>query len=297
MLTGSIVALVTPMQADGSIDKKALHNLVAWHLDTKTDGIVVIGTTGEAPTLTDDEQLEVIQLVVKQVAGRIPVIAGTGTNCTASGIQATLRAKSAGVDACLMVAPYYNKPTQKGVYEHFKLIAEKTNIPIILYNQPGRTGHDILPESVERLATIPEIKGIKEVSGKVERVADIAQRCGKDFAIYSGDDDLAADMIFQGAHGVISVTANIAPREMHDLCVAALARNKTLSDEINQRLTPLYDTMFLETNPIPIKWALHEMDKIGSGIRLPLLPLDTQYHDRVRAALQTTHLLQPAKIV
>lgn len=286
MFKGSLVALVTPMQADGTVDKKSLHDLVEWHIESKTDGLVVVGTTGEAATLTEDEQYEIISDVVKQVAGRIPVIAGTGTNSTQHTIELTLNAKKAGADAALIVTPYYNKPTQKGLIEHYKLIAEKTAFPIILYNVPGRTACDLLPETVAQLAKIPHIIGIKEATGKLERATEILKHCGEKFAIYSGDDETALDLMLLGAHGVISVTTNVAPRKMHDLCAAALAGNKALAEKLNKELMPLHKKLFLESNPIPTKWALHEMGLIPPGIRLPLSPLDPKFHTDLKSAMQ-----------
>lgn len=292
MFQGSMVALVTPMQPDGSIDKKTLHDLVEWHIDAKTTAIVVIGTTGEAPTLSPEEQQEIITRVVKQVAGRVPVIAGTGTNCTRTTIERTQDADEAGADALLVVTPYYNKPTQNGLYEHFKLVAESTKKPVILYNVPGRTHCDLLPETVERLSKILNIVGIKEASGKIERCIEILQRCENDFEIYSGDDATALNLMFEGGHGVISVTANVAPRKMQRLCEAALSGNKALAEKINAELMPLHTNLFLEANPIPTKWALHEMGLIPAGIRLPLMPLDAKYHAELRTALHQAGAIQ-----
>ncbi len=291
MLKGSIVALVTPMQADGTVDKKSLHDLVEWHLNEKTDGIVVVGTTGESATLSADEQETIIASVVKQVAGRIPVIAGTGTNSTVTTLQHTLAAQKAGVDACLIVTPYYNKPTQNGLYQHYKTIAENSNVPIILYNVPGRTGCDLLPETVERLSKIPRIIGIKEATGKVERCPDILKRCGKEFKIFSGDDATSLELMLAGGHGVISVTSNIAPRQMHEMCAAALLGNKAQAEKINAPLMPLHHKLFLESNPIPTKWALSEMGRIPAGIRLPLLSLDMKFHQELKEALNHAGVL------
>lgn len=295
MFQGSMVALVTPMQTDYSVDKKSLSHLVEWHIQNKTEAIIVAGTTGEASTLSTDEQQDVISFVVHQVAGRIPVIAGTGTNATQSTIQRTQAAQKAGANACLIVTPYYNKPTQNGLFEHYKTIAQNTSLPIILYNVPGRTACDLLPETVERLAAISNIIGIKEATGKIERAPDILKHCGKDFAIYSGDDATALDLMLHGATGVISVTANVAPRKMYDLCQAALAGNKSLAEKINNELMPLHKNLFIESNPIPTKWALHEMGLISSGIRLPLLPLDSKYHSDVREALRHAGISSTSK--
>lgn len=291
MLTGSIVALVTPMKKDGTIDYDALSKLVEWHIEEGTDALVVTGTTGEAATLTTEEKYDLTAKVVKQVAKRIPVIAGTGTASTQHTIELTQQAKKAGADAALIVTPYAIKPSQNGLYEHYKLIAEKTAFPVILYNVPSRTACDALPETVERLAKIKAIMGIKDATGKIERVGDIAKRCGKDFAIYSGDDATAYDLIKNGGHGIISVTSNVAPRKMHDFCKAALTGNDALAKKLNSELMPLHIKLFLETNPVPTKWALHRMGLIPEGIRLPLLSLDTKYHAELEAALRDTGVL------
>ena len=297
MFKGSMVALVTPMHTDGTIDKKSLYDLIDWHINAKTDAIVVAGTTGEASTLNSDEQLEIISLVVKQVNKRVPVIAGTGTNSTQTTIKNTLNAQKAGVDACLVVTPYYNKPTQQGLYLHFKNIAENTTIPLILYNVPSRTSCDLLPETVERLSKLGGIVGIKEATGNLERGKDILTRCGKDFLVLSGDDATAADLILAGAHGTISVTANIAPLKMHLLCEAASSGNQALAAKINAELMPLHTKLFLEANPIPVKWLLHEMGLIPAGIRLPLTQLDTKFHPELRQALQQAGVvIQPMKV-
>lgn len=286
MFKGSMVALVTPMHQDGTIDTQSLHDLVEWHIESKTNAIIVAGTTGESATLEHDEQFEIVSLVVKQVAKRIPVIAGSGTNSTQSTIKLTEYAKKAGADACLIVTPYYNKPTQQGLYQHYKTIAEAVNIPIILYNVPGRTACDLLPETVEQLAAIANIIGIKEATGKLDRAQQIIDRCGQDFAVYSGDDATALSLMQHGAQGVISVTANIVPLKMHEMCSAALNGNDALAEKLNAELMLLHNHLFLESNPIPAKWALNAMGRISTGIRLPLLPLDKQYHHRVKEALQ-----------
>lgn len=290
MFEGSAVALVTPMQSHGAIDKTSVENLVEWHIASKTNAIVVAGTTGESPTLTAKEHFELISQIVKQVNKRVPVIAGSGSNSTEHTIELTLQAKKAGADACLIVTPYYNKPTQNGLYEHYKTVAEKTQVPIILYNVPGRTGCDLLPETVERLDKISQIIGIKEATGKLDRVTDILNRCPKNFMLYSGDDETAMDFMLLGGKGVISVTANVAPREMANLCQAALAPNKELAGKINQPLMALHKKLFLESNPIPVKWALHQMGRIPEGIRLPLLPFNAKFHDELRAALHAADL-------
>jgi 4-hydroxy-tetrahydrodipicolinate synthase len=286
LLTGSMVAIVTPMQDDGSIDKDALYELVEWHIQSKTSAIIAAGTTGEGATLLPDEQLAVVTLIAKQVAKRMPVIAGAGTNSTKTTLHLAENAKKAGADACLIVTPYYNKPTQNGLYHHYKYIAEHIDLPIIMYNVPSRTACDMLPETVEKLAKIKNIIGIKEATGKIERTTEIIERCGKKFEVYSGDDVTALDLMLHGAMGVISVTANVAPQKMHDMCVAALQGKKTLAEEINHDLMLLHKRLFIESNPIPTKWALHTMGKIKAGIRMPLLPLDSKYHLEVKEALQ-----------
>lgn len=286
MFKGSMVALVTPMHEDGSLDKKALQELVEWHIQSKTDAIVAAGTTGESATLDADEQLEVISFIVKQVARRIPVIAGTGSNSTRTTLKLSENAKRAGADACLIVTPYYNKPTQNGLYQHYKMVAEKIGLPVILYNVPGRTACDILPETVEYLSKVKNIIGIKEATGKLERAQEIIKRCDKTFEVYSGDDATALELMLHGAKGVISVTSNITPLKMHEMCEAALNGNQALAEKINTKLMLLHKNLFLESNPIPAKWALHMMGKIQAGIRLPLLPLDSKYHQEVKKAME-----------
>lgn len=286
MFQGSMVALITPMLDDGSIDKAALHELVEWHIASKTTALIIAGTTGESATLEPSEQFDLISTVVKQVSGRIPVIAGSGTNSTRTTITLTENAKRAGADACLVVTPYYNKPPQNGLYQHYKTIAEMVEIPLILYNVPGRTACDLLPETVERLAKIKNIIGIKEATGKLERASEIIDRCGKQFELYSGDDATALEFMLLGGHGVISVTTNIAPAKMADMCQAALSGNRALAEKINSELALLHERLFLEANPIPTKWALHQLGKIKSGIRLPLIPLDSKHHQAVKEAMQ-----------
>lgn len=286
MFKGSMVALVTPMHNDGSIDKKALQDLLEWHIEAKTSAIIAAGTTGESATLEPDEQYDLISFIVKHVAGRIPVIAGAGTNSTRTTLKLAENAKRARADASLIVAPYYNKPTQNGLYEHYKYVAQKTAMPIILYNVPSRTACDILPETVEQLSKIEHIVAIKEATGKLERAQEIMQRCDKQFEIYSGDDATALDLMLHGAHGVISVTANIAPDKMYKMCEAALSGHHTQAEKFNAELMLLHKRLFLESNPIPTKWALHTMGKIQAGIRLPLLPLDNRYHEEVKEAMQ-----------
>lgn len=291
MFKGSMVALVTPMNEDGTIDMQTVSDLTEWHIQSGTDAIIAVGTTGESATLDPEEHSAVIAQVVKTAAGRVPVIAGTGTNSTRTTIVLSQNAKRAGAVALLIVAPYYNKPTQNGIFEHYKLIAEAVDLPIILYNVPGRTACDILPETVERLAKIKNIIGIKEATGNVERTREIQRRCGKQFEIYSGDDATALDSMLAGALGVISVTANIAPAKMHQMCQAALAGNLSIAKQLNDELMPLHERLFLESNPIPTKWALSAMGKIKPGIRMPLLPLDNKYHQEVKEAMQIAGII------
>lgn len=291
MFSGSMVALVTPMQADGALDVDSLRKLVEFHISQGTDAIVAVGTTGESATLSVEEHCDVIRLVVEQVNGRIPVIAGTGANSTSEAIELTQSAKDLGVDAVLLVAPYYNKPTQQGMYLHFKAIAEAVNIPQILYNVPGRTASDLLPETVGRLSELSNIIGIKEATGDVSRVQQIKQLSREGFELYTGEDANTVDFILAGGQGVISVTANVAPKLMHEMCQAALAGNETLAREINLKLVALHQFLFVESNPIPVKWALSEMRLISSGIRLPMTVLSENYHQSVRDALNTAGVL------
>ncbi len=292
MFQGSMVALVTPMREDGSLDRAALARLVDFHIEQGTDAIVAVGTTGESPTLDRDEHCDVIRLTVEYARGRVPVIAGTGANSTTEAIELTRCAEKADADACLLVTPYYNKPTQEGLYRHHRAIAEAVPIPQILYNVPGRTCCDMLPETVQRLAAIPNIVGIKEATGKVERVREIRERCGERFEIYSGEDIVALESMIAGACGVISVTANVAPRSMHQMCVAVRAGNADGARAIDRQLLGLHKNLFVETNPIPVKWALKEMGLIEIGIRLPLTPLDPRYHETVRSALRAAGVLK-----
>jgi 4-hydroxy-tetrahydrodipicolinate synthase len=285
MIKGSVVALVTPMHEDGSVDQKSLASLIEWHIQSKTDGLVVVGTTGEAATLKEEEQTQIIAATVKLVAGRIPVIAGTGTNSTEHTIALTKNAKAAGADAVLIVTPYYNKPTQHGLYEHYKKIAETVSIPTILYNVPSRTACDLLPDTIEKIAKLPNIIGIKEATGKLERAIEILKRCGNKFLVFSGDDATGLELLLHGAHGVISVTANIAPDKMHALCEAALKGDKQQAEKINQELMGLHTKLFLESNPIPTKWALHQMGRIPPGIRLPLSYFDSKFHSDLKKAM------------
>lgn len=291
MIAGSMVALVTPMDTQGGLDWVSLSKLVDFHLQEGTNAIVAVGTTGESATLSVAEHIEVIRRVVDQVNGRIPVIAGTGANSTSEAVELTENAKSAGADACLLVTPYYNKPTQEGLYQHFKHIAEAVAIPQILYNVPGRTVCDMLPETVERLSRVPNIIGIKEATGDLKRGQEVLDRVGKDFLVYSGDDPTAVELMLLGGKGNISVTANVAPRAMSDLCAAAMAGDAATARAINERLMPLHRALFLESNPIPVKWALHEMGLMGNGIRLPLTWLSASCQEPLRQAMRQTGVL------
>jgi 4-hydroxy-tetrahydrodipicolinate synthase len=290
MLQGSLVAIVTPMQEDGTLDLGALRSLIDFHVNQGTDGIVVVGTTGESPTVDFDEHCLLISTTVEHVAQRIPVIAGTGANSTSEALELTKAAKNLGADACLLVAPYYNKPTQEGLYQHYRTVAEAADLPQIIYNVPGRTGCDISNDTTLRLAQIPNIVGIKDATGNIERGTDLLLRAPENFAVYSGDDASALALLLLGGHGVISVTANLAPKLMHDMCQAALEGNIQEARAINARLFALHQKLFVEANPIPVKWALHEMGLIGPGIRLPLVPLSPQYHDVIRNAMQCVPL-------
>jgi 4-hydroxy-tetrahydrodipicolinate synthase len=291
MFQGSMVALVTPMADDGRLDLTALDALVEWHLAQGTDAIVAIGTTGEASTLESDEQFEVVARCVRAAAGRVPVIVGATSNATAHAVQLSRRAETLGADAVLSAAPYYNKPGQEGLYRHFRAVAEAVSIPVLLYNVPSRTITDILPETVERLAGLPNVKGIKEATGDLARAAEIRRRCGPDFLLISGDDATACDFMLQGGRGVISVVANVAPKRMHELCVAAQSGDTAKAAAIDAELALLYKAMFVESNPIPVKWALAAMGRIPAGIRLPLTPLARDNHPVVRAALKASHAL------
>ncbi len=285
MFHGSMVALVTPMGDDGALDWAALRQLVDWHVENGTDAIVAVGTTGESPTLDLEEHVEVIRVTVDQVRGRIPVIAGTGANATREAIELTRGAKQAGADACLLVTPYYNKPTQEGLYQHFKAVADAVPIPQILYNVPSRTACDLLPETVERLSHVPNIVGIKEATGNLDRARDILRRCGERLDLYSGDDATALECMLLGAKGDISVTAYVAPQLMHEMCNAACQGKEREARAIDARLMALHRDLFVEANPIPVKWALKEMGLIKGGVRLPLTPLSPPHHATVRAAM------------
>ena len=292
MFHGSMVALVTPMREDGAVDDESLAGLIDFHVTHGTDAIVAVGTTGESATLDEKEHCAVIRRVVELAGGRIPVIAGTGANSTTEAISLTRCALEAGADACLLVTPYYNKPTQEGLYLHHKAVAEAVPIPQILYNVPGRTAVDMLPETVDRLSHISNIVGLKEATGDLDRMKEILNRCGDRLDLYSGDDATAREFVLGGGKGVISVTANVAPQAMHDMCAAALAGDRTTAEAIDGRLAALHRDLFAESNPIPVKWALHEMGLIPPGIRLPLTPLSPQYHDTVRAALRQAGVLE-----
>jgi len=293
MITGSLVAIVTPMHEDGGLDLARFKQLIDWHVAEGTDGIVVVGTTGESPTADFDEHKELIRIAVQHSRGRIPIIAGTGGNSTVEAIELTASAKENGATACLSVVPYYNKPTQEGLYRHFRKIAETVDLPMILYNVPGRTVADLQTDAVLRLAQVPGIIGIKEASANIERNTDLIRRAPRNFAIYSGDDATALALILLGGHGVISVTANVAPKAMHQMCAAALVGDLKKARELNLRLFPLHQKLFVEANPIPVKWALAEMGMIESGLRLPMSPLAEKFHQTVREALHEAGIALP----
>ena len=286
MIRGSLVALVTPMKPGGEIDDEGLRRLVDWHVAQGTDGIVAVGTTGESATVDEDEHCALIRRTVELAAGRIPVIAGTGANATGEAIRLTRCAREAGADACLLVTPYYNKPTQEGLYLHHKAVAEAVDIPQILYNVPGRTACDMLPETAGRLARVPNIVGLKEATGDLDRVARLRALCGTDFALYSGDDATAREFMLRGGDGVISVTANVAPAAMHRLCEQALAGDADKAAEIDSALSGLHRSLFVESNPIPVKWALAQMGMIEEGIRLPLTWLSEGARPEVLGAMK-----------
>ena len=290
-IAGSIVALVTPMNADGSIDWPTLDKLVEWHIQQGTNAIVAVGTTGESATLTVAEHTEVMRRVVEKVCKRVPVIGGTGANSTQEAIELTEAAKEVGVDACLLVTPYYNKPTQEGLYLHHKAIAEAVKIPQILYNVPGRTACDMLPDTVVRLSTVPNIIGIKEATGKLDRAKEILDRVRNDFFVYSGDDETAVELMLMGGKGDISVTANVAPADVAKLCALAMAGKSDEARALNTKLMPVHKNLFVEANPIPVKWALNAMGKIDTGIRLPLTPLSKNFHDVVKTALKQSGVI------
>lgn len=286
MIKGSIVAIVTPMHEDGSLDYPRLRALIDFHVEEGTDGVVIVGTTGESPTVDVAEHCELIRAAVEYASGRIPVIAGTGGNSTSEAIELTEYARKVGATASLNVVPYYNKPTQEGLYRHFKAIAEAVDLPMILYNVPGRTVADMSNDTTLRLAQVPGIVGIKDATGNMERGTDLVMRAPKGFALYSGDDASALAFILLGGHGTISVTANVAPRLMHEMCVAALAGEAVKAREINHRLFGLHRNLFVEANPIPVKWAVARMGLVEDGIRLPLTPLSPDCHERVREGMR-----------
>lgn len=286
MLKGSIVAIVTPMLEDGSLDLARLRSLIDWHIDEGTNGIVVTGTTGESPTVDFDEHCLLIRSVIDHAAGRIPVIAGTGANATREAIELAAYAKAAGADMSLTVVPYYNKPTQEGLYRHFRAIAEAVDMPHIVYNVPGRTVADLQNDTVLRLAQVPNIVGIKDATANLERGADLLKRLPKEFGVYSGDDGSGLGLLMLGAHGVISVTANVTPRLMQEMCAAVFAEDFNRARALNNRMIALHKHLFVEANPIPVKWALEQMGMIGAGIRLPLTPLSSSFHAQVRGAME-----------
>lgn len=292
MISGSIVALLTPMHRGSlEVDWDALKKLVDWHVEQGTNSIVAVGTTGESATLSVAEHAEVIRVVVEQAAGRIPVIAGTGANSTSEAIELTQAAAEAGADACLLVTPYYNKPTQEGLYLHYKAIADAVDIDQILYNVPGRTACDMLPETVLRLSEIDNIIGIKEATGDLERARQIIDSCPEDFAVYSGDDATARELMLLGGHGDISVTANVAPKLMSEMCAAALAGDAEQALALDSKLSALHSSLFVEANPIPVKWAVAELGLMANVLRLPMTPLSESHHKEVRAAMGSAGLI------
>jgi 4-hydroxy-tetrahydrodipicolinate synthase len=290
MLQGSLVAIVTPMFDDGSLDLDALRKLIDWHIDAGSDGIVIVGTSGESPTVDVAEHCLLIKTTVEHVAGRVAVIAGTGANSTSEAIELTAKAKTLGVDACLLVTPYYNKPTQEGLYQHFAAVAAAVDIPQILYNVPGRTSCDLSNDTALRLAKVKNIVGIKDATGGIERGTDLLLRAPKNFAVYSGDDATGMALMLLGGHGVISVTANVAPKLMKEMCVAAMAGEVKTACEINAKLFALHQKLFIEPNPMPVKWVLQQMGFIKAGIRLPMVNLSAQYHDVLRAAMKNAEI-------
>jgi len=296
MLTGSIVAIVTPMREDGELDLARFRSLMDWHIAEGTDGIVVVGTTGESPTVDFDEHKELIRIAVEHAAGRIPVIAGTGANSTAEAIELSESAKKAGAAASLSVVPYYNKPTQDGLYRHFRTIAEAVDIPQIVYNVPARTVADIGNDTLLRLAQVPNIVGVKDATGNIERGSDLLRQAPKKLAVYSGDDASGLALMLLGGHGVISVTANVAPRLVHQMCVAALAGDVKKARELNFKLLPLHQKLFVEANPIPVKWAVAQMGLIGTGIRLPLTPMSAQFNEVVAEAMRHAGIALPGNL-
>jgi len=292
MFKGSMVALVTPMRGDGQVDDEALAALIEWHVDSGTDAIVAVGTTGESATLTVPEHARVIERVVGLVRGRVPVIAGTGANATAEAIELTRHAVGAGADACLLVTPYYNKPTQEGLFQHFRAVAKAVDVPQILYNVPGRTALDMHPDTTARLSHVPNIVGIKDAFGDPQRIRLLVETCRDGFMVVTGDDATACESMLLGGHGDISVTANVAPRLMAEMCRVALTGDRAAAEALDATIAPLHVALFHESNPIPVKWALAEMGRIGPVLRLPLTPLAERYHATVRAALVGAGLLE-----
>jgi 4-hydroxy-tetrahydrodipicolinate synthase len=289
-IRGSIPAIVTPMHEDGSLDLPAFRKLIDWHAEEGSNGLVVVGTSGESATLSVDEHILMVKTAVEHTAKRFPIIAGAGGNSTSEAVELAKAAKEVGADATLQVVPYYNKPTQEGMYQHFRRIAESVDLPVILYNVPGRTVADMNHDTVLRLADVPGIVGVKEATGNIDRAANLIKYAPAHFAIYSGDDPTAIALMLLGGHGNISVTANVAPRAMSELCRAAIAADAKAAREIHMLLLALHGHLFIEANPIPVKWALQQLGKIQGGIRLPLTPLDVRYHETVRSALQEAGL-------
>jgi 4-hydroxy-tetrahydrodipicolinate synthase len=297
MITGSLVAIVTPMLEDGRLDLPRFRSLIDWHIAQGTSAIVVVGTTGESPTVDFDEHKELIRIAVEHSAGRLPIIAGTGGNSTAEAIELSESAKKAGATAALSVVPYYNKPTQEGMYQHFRKIAEAVELPLILYNVPSRTVADIVNDTVLRLAELPGVIGIKDATSNMERATDLVKRAPRNFAIYSGDDAAALPVMALGGHGVISVTANVAPRMMAEMCSAALVGDIKKARELNLRLIGLHQKLFIETSPSPVKWAMAQMGLIEPGLRLPMVPLSERSHEAVREALADAGIVLPLRMV
>jgi 4-hydroxy-tetrahydrodipicolinate synthase len=290
-LRGSIPAIVTPMHEDGSLDLPGFRKLIDWHVEEGTDALVVVGTSGESATLNVEEHILMVRTAVEHAAGRMPIIAGAGGNSTAEAIELTKHAKEVGAQASLQVVPYYNKPTQEGMYRHFAKIAESVDLPVVLYNVPGRTVADMANETILRLAQVPGIVGVKEATGNLERAAYLIKHAPAGFKIFSGDDPTAIALMLLGGHGNISVTANVAPRQMSELCRAAIEGDAKTARAIHLKLLSLHKNLFIESNPIPVKWALQELGRIEGGIRLPLTPLDERYHDVVRTAMREAGLI------
>jgi len=290
-IVGSIVALITPMHEDSSVDYDALRRLIDWHIDEGTDCIGVVGTTGESPTVSVEEHCEIIRIAVEQARGRIPIMAGTGGNSTREAIELSRYAKKVSADCTLSVVPYYNKPSQEGIYAHFKAIAEAVDVPMVLYNVPGRTVADMLPETTLRLAQVPGVIGIKEATGNIERACTLIKSAPKGFSIYSGDDPTAVALMLLGGHGNVSVTANVAPRAMHELCKAAIAGQAKEAAQIHLKLLPLHKNLFVESSPTPTKWALSRLGRCGATVRLPILPLTPAGQTAVEQALRESGLL------